>query len=404
MISYDEAIATVLTNVQALTPVELPLMRAQRLVLASPAVALWNMPRWDNSAMDGFAFAADQVKTPTTLQIVGHSFAGHPFSGHLKTGEAVRITTGAPIPDGADTAVPLEEIVEEGNSVLLKNPVIKGQHVRYRGEEFKANEELLPAGTQLYAGGISLLASAGVDQVRVMPSPKVAIFSTGDELVELGQELGPGQIVNSNLQYLIARLEECGCIPIPLGVGEDRCDDLNRLFDQAQEADLLLTTGGVSVGEKDLVQQTLLQRGFEKKFWKVAIKPGKPVLFGLLGGKPCFGLPGNPAATAATFELFVRPALQKLVGNANLFAPRLKVKLAESVSGGGKRQNFLWGELQIVNGHMEITPLRRQGSGQNRSMQKAQALLPVPTGCTGLNAGDDVEVILLRLPQGQKAL
>ncbi len=404
MISYDEAIATVLTNVQALTPVELPLMRAQGLILASPAVALWNMPRWDNSAMDGFAFAADQVKTPTTLQIVGHSFAGHPFSGHLKTGEAVRITTGAPIPDGADTAVPLEEIVDEGNSVLLKNPVFKGQHVRYRGEEFKANEELLPAGTQLYAGGISLLASAGVDQVRVMPSPKVAIFSTGDELVELGQELGPGQIVNSNLQYLIARLEECGCIPIPLGVGEDRCDDLNRLFDQAQEADLLLTTGGVSVGEKDLVQQTLLQRGFEKKFWKVAIKPGKPVLFGLLGGKPCFGLPGNPAATAATFELFVRPALQKLVGNANLFAPRLKVKLAESVSGGGKRQNFLWGELQIVNGHMEITPLRRQGSGQNRSMQKAQALLPVPIGCTGLNAGDDVEVILLRLPQGQKAL
>ncbi|MDX2479972.1 MAG: molybdopterin molybdotransferase MoeA [Desulfuromusa sp.] len=403
MISYDEAIATVLTNVQALTPVELPLLKTQGLVLAAAAFARWDMPRWDNSAMDGFAFAAASVETSTTLQVVGHSFAGHPFSGQLKPGEAIRITTGAPIPDGADTAVPLEETVEEGNSVLLKNPVLKGQHVRYRGEEFQAGQELLPAGTQLHAGGISLLASAGVDQVNATPRPKVAIFSTGDELVELGQDLGPGQIVNSNLQYLIARLEECGCIPVPLGVGEDRCDDLNRLFDQAQEADLLLTTGGVSVGEKDLVRQTLFQRGFEQKFWKIAIKPGKPVLFGLLGRKPCFGLPGNPAATAATFELFVRPALQQLVGNANVLAPRLKVKLAEAVSGGGKRQNFLWGELQIVNGHMEIIPLLRQGSGQNRSMQKAQALLPVPIGCPGLNAGDEVEVILLRLPQGQKS-
>jgi molybdopterin molybdotransferase len=404
MISYDEAIATVLTSVQALTPVELPLMKAQGLVLAAPAFARWDMPCWDNSAMDGFAFAADQVKTSSTLEIVGHSFAGHPFSGQLKLGEAIRITTGAPIPDGADTAVPLEETAEEGNSVLLKHSVFKGQHVRYRGEEFQAGEELLSAGTQLHAGGIGLLASAGVDQVRVMPRPKVAIFSTGDELVELGQELGPGQIVNSNLQYLIARVEECGCIPVPLGVGGDHCDDLNRLFDQAQETDLLLTTGGVSVGEMDLVRQTLLQRGFEEKFWKVAIKPGKPVLFGLLGGKPYFGLPGNPAATAATFELFVRPALQQLVGNANVLAPRFKVKLAEAVSGGGKRQNFLWGELRIADGTLEILPLQRQGSGQNRSMQKAQALLPVPIGCPGLNAGDEVEVILLRLPHGNSPL
>ncbi len=278
MISYDEAIATVLTNVQALTPVELPLIKARGLVLASPAIARWDMPSWDNSAMDGFAFAALSIESRTTLKIAGQSFAGHPFSGHLKSGEAVRITTGAPIPDGADSVVPVEETSEKDNSVSLNRPVMKGQHVRYRGEEFHKNEELLTSGTQLYAGGISLLSSAGIDQVNVIPRPRVAIFSTGDELVELGQKLGSGQIVNSNLQYLIARLEECGCIPVPLGVGEDRCDDLNRLFDQAQEADLLLTTGGVSVGEKDLVQQTLLQRGLEKKFWKVAIKPGKPVL------------------------------------------------------------------------------------------------------------------------------
>lgn len=400
MISYDEAIATVLNNVKALTPVELPLLQAHGLVLAAPAVARWDMPRWDNSAMDGFVFAKDSLDETSQLKIAGQSFAGHPFNEQLESGTALRITTGAPLPDGADTVVPVEETTEKDGMVILNKPVTRGQHVRYRGEEFRQGEELLISGTQLYAGGISLLASAGVDRVTVIPRPKIAIFSTGDELVELGQEPGPGQIINSNLQYLIARLSECGCDPVPLGIGEDHCSDLNRLFDQAQAADLLLTTGGVSVGEKDLVQQTLLARGLEKKFWKVAIKPGKPVLFGLMDGKPCFGLPGNPAATAATFELFVRPALQQLVGHSNLLAPRLKVKLAESVSGGNKRQNFLWGELRISAGQMEIIPLQRQGSGQNRSMQKAQALLPVPIGCLGLNAGDDVEIILLRLPQG----
>jgi len=402
MISYDEAIATVLAHVQRLTPIELPLLEAQGLVLASPALACWDMPRWDNSAMDGFAFSAASATTLTTLPIVGQSFAGHPLEGQLKPGDAIRITTGAPIPAGADSAVPVEETTEKDGTVLLNYPVRKGQHVRYRGEEFLKGEELLPSGTQLHAGGISLLASAGIEQVTVIPRPRVAIFSTGDELVELGEEPGPGQIVNSNLQYLIARLRECGCVPVPLGIGEDRCEDLDRLFDQAREADILVTTGGVSVGEKDLVQQTLLDRGLEKKFWKVAIKPGKPVLFGLLSGKPCFGLPGNPAATAATFELFVRPALQQLVGNSNLLAPRLKVKLAEPVAAGGKRQNFLWGELRIAAGNLEVLPLYRQGSGQNRSMQKAQALLPVPIDSPGFKAGDDVEVILLRLPQGEQ--
>ena len=400
MISYDEAIDLVLSHTQRLRPVELSLLDAHGLVLAAPAVARWDMPRWDNSAMDGFVFSGQSVETSKQLKIVGQTFAGHPFNERLKQGQALRITTGAPIPAGADTVVPIEETSEENDTVILLRPVTKGQHVRYRGEEFHRGEELLASGTQLHAGGISLLASAGVDRVNVIPRPKVAIFSTGDELVELGKDPGPGQIVNSNLQYLISRLSECGCDPIPLGIGEDRSEDLDRLFDQAQQADLLLTTGGVSVGEKDLVQQTLLSRGLEKKFWKVAIKPGKPVLFGLLNGKPCFGLPGNPAATAATFELFVRPALQQLVGNTNLLAPRLKVKLTESVSGGNKRQNFLWAELQINNGHMEVTPIQRQGSGQNRSMQKAQALLPVPIGSLGLNAGDEVEIILLRLPQG----
>ncbi|MDB4470935.1 molybdopterin molybdotransferase MoeA, partial [Deltaproteobacteria bacterium] len=265
-------------------------------------------------------------------------------------------------------------------------------------EEYRSGEELLPAGTRLNAGGIGLLASAGVETVSVIPQPKVAIFSTGDELVELGQEPGPGQIINSNLQYLISRLQECGCIPLPLGIGADRDEDLARVLDQCQDADLLISTGGVSVGEKDLVQQTLIQHGFERKFWKVAIKPGKPVLFGTLKGKPCFGLPGNPAATAATFELFVRPALALLTGNSEAQPARRIARLKNNVKGGGKRQSFLWCHCDWTDSGYLVEVPDRQGSGQARSIQGANALLSIAIDNPDLAAGTEVEIILLRLP------
>lgn len=401
MLNYDQALQQVLETVNLLPSQSLPLKTAIGLVLAAPTKARWDMPSWDNSAMDGFAFAADSVASSSSLQIVGNSFAGHPFDGELQAGQAIQITTGAPIPAGADSVVPVEETSTEGTQLLLQKAIRKGQHVRYRGEEYRADEVLLEAGTQLQAGAVGMLASAGVDQVAIIPRPKVAIFSTGDELVELGEEPGPGQIVNSNLQYLIARLHECGCIPVPLGIGEDRQEDLTRILDEAQEADLIISTGGVSVGEKDLVQETLLQHGFKRKFWKVAIKPGKPVLFGTLGGKPCFGLPGNPAATAATFEIFARPALRKLAGFPDPLPPRIKVRLAEAVKGGGKRQNFLWGQIQIESGQLVFDPSQRQGSGQNRSLQQAQALLPIAIDSPDLQAGNEVEILLLQMPQGQ---
>ncbi|MDX2481351.1 MAG: molybdopterin molybdotransferase MoeA, partial [Desulfuromusa sp.] len=232
-------------------------------------------------------------------------------------------------------------------------------------------------------------------EVEVYPRPHVAVFSTGDELVELGQEPGPGQIVNSNLLYLCARLRECGCTVIPLGIGEDRSENLDQLLEQAKQADLLLTTGGVSVGEKDLVQQTLQQHGFERKFWKVAIKPGKPVLFGLLHGKPCFGLPGNPEATAATFELFVLPALRNLAGFQTA-EKKIIATLTHEIKGGGKRQAFLWSHCQWQDGGHQVEVPQRQGSGQIRSVQGANALLSMPIGSADLAAGDKVEIIPLR--------
>lgn len=398
MLTYQQALEQIIAAVTPLEAQELPLQEAHGQILAAPALSRWEMPRWDNSAMDGFAIAAESLSAPGQIRVVGQAFAGHPFNPKLQPGEAIQITTGAPLPKGSDTVIPVEDADLREERLLLHKEVKAGQHVRYRGEEYRVNEELLPPGACLTAGGIGLLAGAGITTVTVLPRPTVAIFSTGDELVELGREPGPGQIVNSNLQYLIARIRECGCIPMPLGIGEDNEADLDRLLDQAESADLLLTTGGVSVGEKDLVQQTLQKRGFQRQFWKVAIKPGKPVLFGTLDSKPCFGLPGNPAATAATFELFVRPTLQRLAGQPEEQPISRIACLQNEVKSGGKRQAFLWCHCVWAGDGYQVSVPDRQGSGQMRSIAGANALLPMPIGGPDQNQGEKVELLMLRTP------
>jgi molybdopterin molybdotransferase len=394
MLTYDQALQLVLETVASLPPRALPLAEALGLVLAAPARARWDMPRCDNSAMDGFAVAVSS-DSGANYVIIGAAYAGHPFHGRLASGEAVRITTGAPIPAGALSVIPQEDADDHGDSVRLPAPPAAGAHIRRQGEEFGAGEELLPAGSRLRAGGIALLASAGVAEVSVYPRPRVAIFSTGDELVELGQEPGPGQIVNSNLQLLAARLRECNCEPLPLGVGQDTPEALDSILLRATAADLILSSGGVSVGERDLVQQALGRFGFERKFWKVAIKPGKPVLFGSLAGKPYFGLPGNPAATAATFELFAKPALRRLSGEQVITPTSRQAVLLADVVCGGNRQAFLWSRVDWNGEGYQVKVSPQQGSGQNRSLQSANALLAAPVARERLSAGETVEVFLL---------
>lgn len=395
MISYDEALQSVVESVSPLNPRETSLHDASGLVLARPVKALWQMPCCDNSAMDGFAIKALPETIRAGLSIVGSSYAGHPFSGEVHPGEAVRITTGAALPDGADSVVPVEDTIEKDNKVFLNAVPKQGQHVRYAGEEYRADEILVDSGTILKAGEIALLASAGIEQVSVYPRLHVAVISTGDELVELGQTPGPGKIINSNLYFLRTRLFECGCTPICLGIGADDQSTLDQLIDQAINADLIITTGGVSVGERDYIQATLEKRNFEKIFWKVAIKPGKPVLFGKLDSKPFFGLPGNPAATAATFELFVKPALKRLAGHVNALPEKRIAALTQEVLGGGKRQAFLWCSLQWDKDEYRVTISQRQGSGQNRSLAFNNAILPVPTYVKSLQPGELVEVLLI---------
>ncbi|WP_305042282.1 molybdopterin molybdotransferase MoeA [Geoalkalibacter sp.] len=400
MLTYQQALETVLRTLSPLPAETLPLPEALGRALASDASAYWDMPPADNSAMDGFAFAHAGLPPGGELLVRGLSRAGARFAGELSAAEAVRIMTGAPLPSGCDTVVALEDVEEQDDGIRLRKPVKQGDHVRRRGEEFHEGELLLKAGTTLRAGEIGLLASAGVARVEVHRRPRVALLTTGDELVDLGVRPGPGQIVNSNLYLLSARLREEGCTVWPLDIAADCREALRERLAQGLEADLLVTTGGVSMGDYDLVQECLKDLGFQLGFWKVAIKPGKPVLFGKVQGTPVFGLPGNPAAAAATFQLFVRPALRRLAGFRDPLAPHCRATLTHRVRGGGSRQSFIWGRVDEVDGRYRFTPSGHQGSGQNRGMQQAQALLSVPADSPDLASGAEVEIMLLYLPQG----
>ena len=401
MLTYEEALQMVLETVQPLPPVAVPLTLAAGRVLATAVSANRNLPPSDNSAMDGYTFAWSENVSVQPLTVIDFVAAGHARQLPVPAGNAVKIMTGAPLPPGCDTVVPIEDVGVISGIIKLKGQPARGENVRYCGEELRCGELILDAGTPLFAGEIGFLAAAGIETVLVHPAPRVAILSTGDELVELGSPQGAGQIVNSNAYLLATRLREEGCEPLLLGIARDTPGELAAALQKGLQADLLLTTGGVSVGDCDHVQEALTRLGFTRKFWKVAIKPGKPVLFGMINEQPVFGLPGNPAATAATFELFVQPALRRLAGFSSTRPPRLRVTLSEAIKGGGNRQRFIWGRLEIRDGAFSFTSAHYQGSGQNRSLQGAQALLPMAAHSPDLPAASEVEILLLRMPPGQ---
>lgn len=398
MLSYSHALQMVLEKLSPLPAETLSLPDALGRILAEDVAACWDMPPVDNSAMDGYAFAFDGLSPEGQLSVAGLSRAGAGFAEQVAPGEAIKIMTGAPMPAGCDTVVAFEDAVEDKGCIRLGKKTKKSDHVRYRGEEFREGEILLHQGSQLRAGEIGLLASAGVAQVSVHRIPQVALLTTGDELVDLGIRPGPGQIVNSNLYLFTARIREEGFTVRSLNIAQDERHALTERLAQGLDADMLVTTGGVSMGDYDLVQDCLKDLGFELGFWKVAIKPGKPTLFGTIKGKPVLGLPGNPAAVALTFQLFVRPALRRLAGFRDPLSPMCRATLAAPVRGGGKRQTFFWGKVEVKEGRYVFTPSNVQSSGQNRCMQDAHALLPVPIDSPDLEVGQGVEIMMIYLP------
>lgn len=395
MLSYQEALDIVLQNVSVLPSQEVGLYDALGKILAAPAYSKLDLPPADNSAMDGYACITAGLNAGDTLSVVDFLPAGKCPDAPLQPGQAIKIMTGAPIPLGCDAVIPIEDVENCPQGIRLNHILKPGSHIRRRAEDLQQGCLLAQPGTQLRAEDMAVLAAGGVTTVQVHPTPKVAILATGDELVELGHQPGPGQIINSNFHLLSAKLRLAGAEVIPLGIAKDTAGDLQDRIQRGFQADMLITTGGVSVGDHDLVQETLLEMGFHKHFWKVNIKPGKPLLFGTFQNKPVFGLPGNPASSALTFELFVRPALRALAGSPTPEIKRRRAVLSTSVQGKLKRQLFLWGTLKDDDGGPVFHPSMQQGSGQNRSFQGANALLPVPLGTDKVEASSEVEVIPL---------
>jgi len=399
MLSVEEALARVLAAIPVVGSETVGLPAAHGRVLAEPIAAGRDLPPWDNSSMDGYAVRAGDTAgasadRPVRLRVLGEVPAGAVAPTPAGPGEAYRILTGAPMPAGADAVVPQEEVHRDGASLVLRRPVERGTFVRPRGEDIRAGEPVLAPGAVLGPAAVGVLAALGRPLVRVYQRPRVAILSTGDELVDLDAVPGPGQIPNSNTYTLAAQVREAGGIPLNLGIARDVREELEERFRWGLTADILVSSAGVSVGDRDLVREAMAKLGAELDFWKVSMRPGKPLTFGRLSGRPVFGLPGNPVSSMVTFELFVRPALLKMGGREALFRPRIRARALEAIDNPGPRRGYLRVRLSEDGGGIGARLTGVQGSGVLRSMLLADGLAVIPPD-TRVEPGEVVEVILL---------
>jgi molybdopterin molybdotransferase len=411
LLSVEEALARVLAHFTSLPSEEIALSSALGRVLARFITAPADIPPFDNSAVDGFAVSAADTATssdsaPTRLPVVMDIPAGATPSRPLRPGEAARIMTGAPMPEGANAAVMVEHTLTAWqptdnalDSVLIVRPVKAGDNVRQRGEDVRAGQTVLEAGTRLRAAEIGLLASVGCARPAVVRQPRVAILSTGDELVEVGDPLAPGKIHDSNRYALAALVATYGGIPLLIPTARDTLDDVRLRFRQAleQQPDLILSSAGVSVGAYDVVRTVIEEMG-AVDFWRINMRPGKPLAFGRIGGVPFFGLPGNPVSAMVTFEVFVRPALLRL---AHLPDPNrtVQAELADDLTSDGRR-SYLRVRLTRQENRWRAHLTGNQSSGVLTSMVKADGLLIVPENITQVQAGTILPVRLLKdLPE-----
>lgn len=381
MLTLEDALASVLA-VAAPRAATVPLEESLHQILADAIISPQYAPAFDNSAMDGYALrlAEHEWQNQTVVRrcegVVG---AGDNPSQALGPEICLKIMTGAPVPEGANAVVPIEQAVTDPQTqaVSFSGPFRQGQHIRCRGEEFKLGEQLLSAGTLISPAVVGLLASLGYVSVPAYRVPRVAILATGSELLPVGAPLVPGKLRDSNSDTLAACVREAGAIPVKFGVLPDNPLAIEAAFKKAfQSCDMVLSSGGVSVGDFDYVQDILLKLGLEKKFWKVAIKPGKPVLFGTLDEKLCFGIPGNPASALVVFELLVRPALRQMLGALQLHRPVVKARLVHGVKPSPGRLHFMRAYYHAEEG--TLMPFQGQGSSNLWTAAQANALLPVP--------------------------
>jgi molybdopterin molybdotransferase len=392
LLTIEEALAAVLARVRRLPAEAVALEAAAGRVLAEDTVALVDLPPFRSSAMDGFAVRAADL--PGSLPVVFRIAAGRPAVRALEPGEAVAIATGGTVPDGADAVVPIEIVVERDNSIEVADPIKAGAHVRPVGGDVRAGDALLPAGTRLGAAQVGALAAAGVAEVACVRRPSVTVLSTGTELRRPGEQLGPGQIYESNSSMLAAAIAGAGAVVERLDAVADDEDVHRQALERGLEADVLVSSGGVSVGPHDLVRRVSAELGVEEVFWGVAVKPGKPLTFGVRGATLVFGLPGNPVSSLVSVELFVRPALAALQG-AEPGPHYERGVLASPLRRNQARDELVRARTSYDGDELAVTPLSGQESHMIARAANADALVHVPAGEGELAAGARVRILRL---------
>jgi len=382
--------------VQAIEPItateRVALPDALHRVLAQTVLAGVDVPGASNSSMDGFGYAAADVSDGSaTLLVVGQSLAGHPFDGRLAAGQCIRIMTGAVVPEGVDTVVMQENTRTTGESMSILERPAKGSNIRPAGEDLARGDTVLSAGSFLRPADLAVLASVGTAEVEVLRRPRVAFFSTGDELRPIDGPIQPGEIYDSNRYGLAAQLAALGMTGVDMGVVGDSPEALREAFAKAREYDAVVTSGGVSVGAADFVLDVLSEHG-RVDFWRVAIKPGKPLAFGRLGNAQFFGLPGNPVSTAVTFIQLVRPALVRLAGATPAQPIRFQLPVAGDLAKKPGREHFLRARMDWTAQPPQVVAVGHQGSGVMRSMSRADAFIVLSADSGDVAAGASVWV------------
>jgi molybdopterin molybdotransferase len=393
LLSIDEALARVLARIRPLEAEQVLVADAAGRVLAEDVRSRVDLPPFPSSAMDGFAVRA--ADTPGRLPVVFRIAAGAPADRRLASGEAMEISTGGAVPDGADAVVPIEVVVTSDDDIEIKDAVAAGAHVRPVGGDVRIGAPLLPAGTTLGAAQIGALAAAGVAEVACARRPRVVVLSTGTELRAPGEELGAGQIYESNGPMLAAALASAGAVVERVGPVADDEGEHRLALERGLDADVLVSSGGVSVGPHDLVRRILGELGVEEDFWGVAVRPGKPVAFGTRGATLVFGLPGNPVSSLVAVELFVRPALLALQGAARPGPNYERARLATPVRRNGRRDELVRARTSNAGGETEIEPVSGQESHMIARAAAANALVLVPQGEGEIAAGETVRYLRL---------
>lgn len=393
MLTIEEAQRIILENITLLETEEVPLFHGLNRVTPDNHRAPWDIPPADNSAMDGYAFSHAALEG-NRLHVTGFLPAGEIHTATVPPGEAVKIMTGAPVPPGCDTVVPIEDVEEDGEFIRLTASAKAGAHIRRRGEDIRQNDVVIQSGSLLRPQEIGMMSAMGASTVTVYRRAKIAILSTGDELLPPGSAPQPGKIINSNSYSLAAQALDAGGEPLLLGIAPDTLADSCEKIRAGMAADMLVITGGVSVGEHDFVKAAIEALGGEFLFWKVNMKPGKPVAFAMIQGKPVFALPGNPVAAMVSFELFVRPAILRAMGQRRIFRPKVTALLQEPAANKGKRLHLVRGIVSLHDNRYFVSTTGNQSSGRLSSMVLGNGLICLAPE-SALAAGEPVEVLLL---------